>query len=183
MRLSSRERSQQPYFLEYTSDRATVNAKTNLAGYNRAKSYRRRGRLTIEHADDIKRGHPELVVRMIKELSELTGETYMKPKTVTLVLSLLLLDWTFSLSSGHSQDKVRLGYSGLGSGEEIHHLAKDLGLFRKHNVEGETIRITVGATIVQSIVSGELHFARGSANEVVSAHLGGFQLKILSGVN
>jgi hypothetical protein len=53
-----------------------------------------------------------------------------------------LLDWTFSLSSGHSQDKVRLGYSGLGSGEEIHHLAKDLGLFRKHNVEGETIRIT-----------------------------------------
>ena len=68
----------------------------------------------------------------------------MKPKTVTHVLSLLLLDWTFSLSSGHSQDKVRLGYSGLGSGEEIHHLAKDLGLFRKHNVEGETIRITGG---------------------------------------
>jgi ABC-type nitrate/sulfonate/bicarbonate transport system substrate-binding protein len=107
----------------------------------------------------------------------------MKPKIVTLVLSLPLLDWTFSLSSGHSQDKVRLGYSGLGSGEEIHHLAKDLRLFQKHNVEVETIRITGGATIVQSIVPGELHFGRSSANEVVSAHLGGVSAKNAVGVN
>ena len=103
-------------------------------------------------------------------------------KIRSALLSLMLLEWAFSLSPGHCQDKVRLGYSGLGSGEEIHHLAKDLGFFRKYNVEVETIRIMGGATIVQSIIAGELQFGRGSANEVVSAHLGGFPMKILSAV-
>jgi NitT/TauT family transport system substrate-binding protein len=93
---------------------------------------------------------------------------------------LIVLDWTLALSSGFSLEKIRLGYSGIGSGEEIHHLAKDSGLFRKYNLDVETIRIAGGATIVQSIIAGELSFGRGSANEVVSAHLGGFPLKILS---
>jgi NitT/TauT family transport system substrate-binding protein len=105
----------------------------------------------------------------------------MKPNTSVIFL-VTILCWAFSASLAHSQDKVRLGYSGLGSGEEIHHLAKDLGLFRKYNLEVETIRIAGGATIVQSIISGQLQFGRGSANEVVSAQLGGFPLKILSAI-
>jgi NitT/TauT family transport system substrate-binding protein len=105
----------------------------------------------------------------------------MKLKT-TAVLFVIILGWVFCVSLAHSLDKVRLRYSGLGSGEEIHHLAKDLGLFRKYNLEVETIRITGGATIAQSIISGQLHFGRGSANEVVSAQIGGFPLKILSAI-
>jgi NitT/TauT family transport system substrate-binding protein len=105
----------------------------------------------------------------------------MKLKT-SVIFFVMILGWAFYISVAHSQDKVRLGFSGLGSGEEIHHLAKDFGLFRKYNLEVETIRITGGATIVQSIISGQLHFGRGSANEVVSAQLAGFPLKILSAI-
>jgi NitT/TauT family transport system substrate-binding protein len=105
----------------------------------------------------------------------------MKVAPALLILFLLtILDCILPLSSAFPLEKIRLGYSGIGSGEEIHHLAKDSGLFRKYNLDVETIRIAGGATIVQSIVAGELSFGRGSANEVVSAHLAGFPLKILS---
>lgn len=106
----------------------------------------------------------------------------MKATTVTLVLFLVSLDWTFSPSPGFPLERVRLGYSGLGSGEEIHQLAADTGLFRKYNLDVESIRIAGGATIVQAIAAGELTFGRGSAAEVVNARVGGFPLKILSAV-
>jgi NitT/TauT family transport system substrate-binding protein len=77
-------------------------------------------------------------------------------------------------------EKLRLAYSGSGSGEEIHLIAQQAGLFRKHGLEVEIIRIAGGSTIVQAIVAGELHLGRGSAVEVVNAQLAGFPLKILS---
>ena len=79
-----------------------------------------------------------------------------------------------------SLEKVRLGYSGVGSGEEIHHFAKEVGLFNKSGLDVEIIYIPGGSTVVQAMIAGELQFGRGSATEVVSSHLGGFSLKILA---
>ncbi len=77
-------------------------------------------------------------------------------------------------------EKVRLGYSGVGSGEEVHHFAKEAGLFTKAGLEVEIVYIPGGSTVVQAMASGEVQFGRGSATEVVSANMGGFPLKILA---
>jgi NitT/TauT family transport system substrate-binding protein len=79
-----------------------------------------------------------------------------------------------------SLEKVRLGYSGVGSGEEVHHFAKEAGLFEKAGLDVEIVYIPGGSTVVQAMASGEVQFGRGSATEVVSAHMAGFPLKILA---
>jgi NitT/TauT family transport system substrate-binding protein len=87
-----------------------------------------------------------------------------------------------SLLSGvsWSMEKVRLGYSGIGSGEEVHHFAKEVGLFQKAGLDVEIVYIPGGSTVVQAMASGEVQFGRGSATEVVSAHMAGYPLKILA---
>jgi NitT/TauT family transport system substrate-binding protein len=77
-------------------------------------------------------------------------------------------------------EKVRLGYSGVGSGEEVHHFTKEVGLFNKSGLDVEIVYIPGGSIVVQAMASGEVQFGRGSATEVVSAHMAGFQLKILA---
>ena len=96
--------------------------------------------------------------------------------TLTLALAFLLL----LPDAARSLEKVRLGYSGVGSGEEIHHFAKEVGLFSKAGLDVEIIYIPGGSTVVQAIAAGEIQFGRGSATEVVTAHLAGFPLKILA---
>jgi NitT/TauT family transport system substrate-binding protein len=83
-------------------------------------------------------------------------------------------------SPSWSLEKVRLGYSGIGSGEEVHHFAKEAGLFQKAGLDVEIVYIPGGSTVVQAMASGEIQFGRGSATEVVSAHMAGFPLKILA---
>ena len=93
-----------------------------------------------------------------------------------LTIGVLLLQ----IQSASAAERIVLGYSGVGSGEEVHHLAKQLGLFKKYNLDVEIVYIPGGSTVVQSMVAGDVHFGRGSSNEVVSAHLAGFPLKIIS---
>ena len=99
----------------------------------------------------------------------------------TLIAALLLpLALLVTPHFSWSLEKVRLGYSGVGSGEEVHHLAKEIGLFNKTGLDVEIVYIPGGSTVVQAMMAGEVQFGRGSASEVVSAHLAGFPLKILS---
>ena len=77
-------------------------------------------------------------------------------------------------------EKVVLGYSGVGSGEEVHHFAKQAGLFQKHGLDVEIVYIPCGSTVVQSMIAGDVQFGRGSPTEVVTSHLAGFPLKILT---
>jgi NitT/TauT family transport system substrate-binding protein len=92
----------------------------------------------------------------------------------------LLLGLFATPSASWSLEKVRLGYSGVGSGEEVHHFTKEVGLFNKSGLDVEIVYIPGGSTVVQAMASGEVQFGRGSATEVVSAHMAGFQLKILA---
>ena len=95
-------------------------------------------------------------------------------------LCLLLAAFLLLPAPAHSLERVILGYSGVGSGEEVHHLAKQIGLFKKYGLDVEIVYIPGGSTVVQAMLSGEVQFGRGSANEVVSAHLAGFPLKIIA---
>jgi NitT/TauT family transport system substrate-binding protein len=104
----------------------------------------------------------------------------MNRRSIALSLTLLSL-WLVGMPhSSWSLEKVRLGYSGVGSGEEIHHFAKEVGLFNKAGLDVEIVYIPGGSTVVQAMIAGEVQFGRGSATEVVSAHLAGFPLKILA---
>ena len=77
-------------------------------------------------------------------------------------------------------DKIRLGYSGVGSGNEIYDLVQETGLFKKHGLDVEIVRIPGGAIIVQALIANELTFGRGQATEVINAHLAGYPLKIIA---
>jgi len=101
----------------------------------------------------------------------------MRLRHVGLLVVVLLL-----LLSEHARaiDKIVLGYSGVGSGEEVHHFAKEVGLFKKYGLDVEIVYIPGGSTVVQSMIAGDVQFGRGSATEVVTAHLAGFPLKILT---
>ena len=93
-----------------------------------------------------------------------------------LIVALLLL----LPEHARAIDKIVLGYSGVGSGEEVHHFAKEVGLFKKYGLDVEIVYIPGGSTVVQSMIAGDVQFGRGSATEVVTAHLAGFPLKILT---
>jgi len=83
-------------------------------------------------------------------------------------------------SAGAGNEKIVLAYSGVGSGEEVHHFAKEVGLFKKYGLDVEIVYIPGGSTVVQSMMAGDVQFGRGSATEVVTSHLAGFPLKILT---
>jgi NitT/TauT family transport system substrate-binding protein len=93
---------------------------------------------------------------------------------------LLLAALTFFAARAEALERVILGYSGVGSGEEVHHFAKQVGLFKKYGLDVEIVYIPGGSTVVQGMVSGEIQFGRGSPNEVVSANLAGFHLKMIA---
>lgn len=92
------------------------------------------------------------------------------------VLALLLL-WP---AHSRANERIVLGYSGVGSGEEVHHFAKEVGLFKKYGLDVEIVYIPGGSTVVQAMMAGDVQFGRGSATEVVTSHLAGFPLKILT---
>ena len=104
----------------------------------------------------------------------------MKRHRILIWATPLLLGLFATPSASWSLEKVRLGYSGVGSGEEVHHFTKEVGLFNKAGLDVEIVYIPGGSTVVQAMASGEIQFGRGSATEVVSAHMAGFQLKILA---
>jgi NitT/TauT family transport system substrate-binding protein len=103
----------------------------------------------------------------------------MKNPSVRIILFVLAFALAFP-PAAFAAEKLRLAYSGSGSGEEVHLIGQKAGIFKKHGLDLEIIRIAGGATIVQSIVAGEIQLGRGSAVEVVNAQLAGFPLKILS---
>lgn len=95
-------------------------------------------------------------------------------------LVFFLAAWLFSAARAEALERVILGYSGVGSGEEVHHLAKQVGLFKKYGLDVEIVYIPGGSTVVQGMVSGEIQFGRGSPSEVVSANVAGFHLKMIA---
>ena len=98
--------------------------------------------------------------------------------------AILFLFLTFVLADDlHAQglEKVVMGYTGIGVGADIHHLAKDTGLFQKNGLDVEIIYIPAGATAIQAMISGEVSVAWGNeAAGVVTAHAAGYPLKMIA---
>src|SRR4029077_16579698 len=102
-----------------------------------------------------------------RELSDRSANMKIQPTyTLALALTMLLL----LPGAAWSLEKVRLGYSGVGSGEEIHHFAKEVGLFSKAGLDVEIIYIPGGSTVVQAIAAGEISFRRRTGARVADTH-------------
>ena len=98
---------------------------------------------------------------------------------ITATVFLLLLASLTVYSRALAQDKLIMGFTGIGVGAEIHHLAKDAGLFKKHGLDVEIIYIPAGSTAIQAMISGEVSIAWGNeAAGVVASHTAGYPLKM-----
>ena len=78
----------------------------------------------------------------------------MKRHRILIWATPLLLALFATPSASWSLEKVRLGYSGVGSGEEVHHFTKEVGLFNKAGLDVEIVYIPGGSTVVQAMASG-----------------------------
>jgi NitT/TauT family transport system substrate-binding protein len=96
------------------------------------------------------------------------------------VFILSVLFFSLSLSHSYGLEKVREGYSGIGSGVEILIFAKETGLFKKHGLDLEPVYIPGGTTVLQSMMAGELQFGNSSVAEVLNANLAGFPIKVIA---
>jgi NitT/TauT family transport system substrate-binding protein len=97
--------------------------------------------------------------------------------TLLFLFSLALAD----CFTAQAADKLILGYTGIGVGAEIHHFAKDTGLFQKNGLDVEIIYIPAGSTAIQAMISGEINVGWGNeAAGVVAAHGAGFALKMIA---
>ncbi|HEY1269063.1 MAG TPA: ABC transporter substrate-binding protein [Candidatus Binatia bacterium] len=84
-----------------------------------------------------------------------------------------------SAASALALDKLVMGYTGIGVGAEIHQLAKDAGLFKKHGLDVEIIYIPAGSTAVQAMVSDQISVGWGNdAAGVVASYAAGVTLKL-----
>ena len=98
---------------------------------------------------------------------------------ITTTTLFLLLGSLTVYSRALAQDKLIMGFTGIGVGAEIHHLAKDAGLFKKHGLDVEIIYIPAGSTAIQAMLSGEVSIAWGNeAAGVVASHVAGYPLKM-----
>jgi NitT/TauT family transport system substrate-binding protein len=94
-------------------------------------------------------------------------------------LSLLLFCTLSHPSNAAALERLVMGYTGIGVGAEIHHLAKQSGLFQKNGLDVEIIYIPAGATAIQAMISGEIGIGWGNeAAGVVASHAAGFPLKM-----
>ena len=56
------------------------------------------------------------------------------------------------------------------------------GIYKKHGFDVENIQVGSSATVVQSLIAGEVGFAHVGAVPVVAAVANGIDLKIIAGV-
>ena len=73
------------------------------------------------------------------------------------------------VGAAQAQEKLVLGYSNLQSSKIPIPIAKDAGLFAKHGLEVEMIRVTPGNTAVPKLLSGEIQIFLGNGAPIVKA--------------
>jgi NitT/TauT family transport system substrate-binding protein len=82
---------------------------------------------------------------------------------------LALLFSVAAATQAHAQEKLVLGYTNLQSAKMPVALGKEVGLFAKHGVDLELVRVTPGNTAIPKLLSGEIDIFLGNGDPVVKA--------------
>src|SRR6266545_7866227 len=105
---------------------------------------------------------------------EMTEKNWMK----VLALIVLTLVLPFRLVQAQPITKIRVANIG-GTSDHIQ-VAINGGIYRKHGFDVENIQVGSSATVVQSLIAGEVSFAHVGAVPVVAAVASGIDLKIIA---
>lgn len=80
-----------------------------------------------------------------------------------------ILFFPFFPPSTQAQEKVVLGYTNLQSAKIPVPLGKEAGIFTKHGLDLELVRVSPGHTAIPKLLSGEIDFFLGNGDPVVKA--------------
>ncbi len=74
-------------------------------------------------------------------------------------------------TTASAQEKLVIGYTNLQSAKMPVPLGKEAGIFAKHGLDVELVRVTPGNTAIPKLLSGEIHLFLGNGDPVVKAIL------------
>ena len=80
----------------------------------------------------------------------------------------------------HAQPVTKIRVANIGGSSDHIQVAIDSGIYKKHGFAVENIQIGSSATVVQSLIAGEVSFAHVGAVPVVAAVAAGIDLKIIA---
>lgn len=96
---------------------------------------------------------------------------------VTIVQVMLAF---IALDAVHAQSLTKVRVANIGGTSDHIQVAVNAGVYRKHGFDVENIQVGSSATVVQSLIAGEVSFAHVGAVPVVAAVANGIDLKIVA---
>ena len=102
--------------------------------------------------------------------------------TARCIAFLLAIASSFLLRTDalHAQPVAKIRVANIGGSSDHIQVAIDSGIYKKHGFAVENIQIGSSATVVQSLIAGEVSFAHVGAVPVVAAVAAGIDLKIIA---
>ena len=102
-------------------------------------------------------------------------------KLRALVIAVLVTSYQLFLSiEPSSAAPVRVAYSAISGAMGPLWVAHDLGIFSRHGIDVQLLYIGGGSVVMQTLLSGDVQFARVGANAAVQASLRGAELKMIA---
>lgn len=96
-----------------------------------------------------------------------------------LVLLLLMVWSLFAANPGHTQERVRAGYSGISGYQVPLWLAVDLGLFKKYGLAVEPVLFRGGSESAAALTAGEIQFDVVAPQPHIAGNLSGADIIII----
>jgi ABC-type nitrate/sulfonate/bicarbonate transport system substrate-binding protein len=96
------------------------------------------------------------------------------------VLALIVLACLLPFELVHAQPLTKIRVANIGGTSDHLQVAINGGIYRKHGFDVENIQVGSSATVVQSLIAGEVSFAHVGAVPVVAAVASGIDLKIVA---
>src|SRR5258706_1024455 len=94
--------------------------------------------------------------------------------------ALLILSSLLALEVVHAQPLAKIRVANIGGTSDHIQVAINNGIYKKHGFDVESIQVGSSATVVQSLIAGEVSFAHVGAVPVVAAVASGIDLKIIA---
>ena len=96
------------------------------------------------------------------------------------VAALLVFVLLLPVEFAHGQPLTRIRIANIGGSSDHIQVAINGGIYKRHGFDVENIQVGSSATVVQSLIAGEVSFAHVGAVPVVAAVAGGIDLKIIA---
>lgn len=107
----------------------------------------------------------------------------MRPIRALLILIAFLLTSGAQLSVASAQTKITIGYAAVSPRTTPLYLAQEQGLFAKYGLDPKIVLVRAAATLVATLVSGEMDVGYTGGTSVIGAAGQGSYLKILSSIS